>query len=379
MIDWIAQNTIPSSILLLIILASRTPIKNLLGAHISYALWMLPIFILIGPTMVQSMFVEEQWLALTSAIQPQILQNLSLPTIDNNHDWLLIAWVLGLALTASLKAWKMVQFNHHALLNARPIDSKLWQLKTGRVNIAYSDHVQSPCISGLVFPTIYLPSDFESNYSQAQQKLIILHEIQHHKKGDLWLLLVAEIYCCLFWFNPLAHFSKRFFIADQELACDRQVLKDASQQTRLDYGQALHQGLLTQLSPMALSFFTVKHERFIMLNKHQNNTTKTVIGFSLMALLTFTASVFSHDNNINNATAPEVSFNFTDIPLPIVIQMIADATEQDERFINSELLEGKVITTKADHANVFEVLDDILNEQGLKVSRTETVWTFSNL
>ncbi len=377
MIEWIAQNTLPSSILLLIILASRTPIKNFFGAHISYALWLLPIFILIGPSMIQSMFVEEQWLALTSAIQPQILQKLSQPTIDNNHDWLLFIWIIGAVLTASLKAWKMVQFNHHALLNARPIDLKHWQLKTGRVNIAYSDHVQSPCISGLVFPTIYLPIDFEANYSHAQQKLIIQHEIQHHKKGDLWFLLAAEIYCCLFWFNPLTHFSKRFFIADQELACDRQVLKDASQQTRLDYGQALHQGLLTQLSPMALSFFNVKHQRFTMLNKHKSNSTQTLTGISLILFLACSTLVFAH--NSKDSKNYIITLNFHDIPLLSVVQLIADSSDKNADLINSHLLNDKNIDISETQVDAYTILSKILNEEGLKVERSESQWIFSEL
>lgn len=379
MIDWMVQVTLPSSFILLLILLIRKPIKNTLGAHISYGLWLLPVMVLFGPQIAQLFLAKEQWLLITENIQPQIMHNLPQASFSSHFDWLLMAWLIGFVLIACLKAWRIKQFTHHALLNATPVDSQKWGLNTGRVDLTYSEFVQSPCISGLIFPTIYLPKNFQNNFNKTQQRLIIQHELAHHKKGDLWLLLMAEIYCCVFWFNPLVQFSKRFFIADQELACDRQVLKQASQQTRLDYGQALHQGLKVNSSPMALSFFTIKHERFIMLNKHQNNTTKTIIGFTLLALLTCTASVFSNDITQNESANPEVSFEFNDIPLPIIVQMIADSTEIEETFVNDKLLDGKLVTAKAKHANSYEVLDEILTDQGLKVERENHVWTFSEL
>ncbi|WP_154221969.1 M56 family metallopeptidase [Marinicella rhabdoformis] len=379
MSDWLLQNTLTLSVTLMLILFLRLPLRKYLGAHISYALWLLPLMVLALPSLLKYTLAEEQWLSVTTSFQPQLIQGLPQATLNPQYDWLLAVWLIGFLITAVLKIVRMIRFNHHALLNAQYLNPEIWQLETGRVNITQSKHIKTPCISGLLFPTIYLPTGFDSDYSHAQQRLIIQHELQHHKNGDLWFLMLAEIYCSVFWFNPLTHIVKPYFIVDQELACDRQVLKEACQQTRLDYAQALHQGLVTQLSPMSLSFFTVKHVRFIMLNKHQNNTTKTVIGFTLMVLLTFTASVFSQRAIVNEDSGQKVSFNFNESALPMVIRLIADATEVEETFVNEDLLAGKYVTKEVRNTNVFKALDDILADQDLQVSRTDKVWTFSSL
>ena len=47
MIDWLYQSTLDISIIIVLILIIRNPVRRLLGAHISYWLWALPLLRLI--------------------------------------------------------------------------------------------------------------------------------------------------------------------------------------------------------------------------------------------------------------------------------------------------------------------------------------------
>ena len=81
----------------------------------------------------------------------------------------------------------------------------------------------SPVAAGLLRPTIYLPESAQE-WDRDTLRCVLLHELGHHQRRDLWTALAARFACVLHWFNPLAWLLRRQLLAQCEFACDARVL-----------------------------------------------------------------------------------------------------------------------------------------------------------
>ena len=76
-------------------------------------------------------------------------------------------------------------------------------------------------------------------YGKRERRLVLEHELAHHRSGDLVANLFAFVLLCLQWFNPLAWMAHAAFRFDQEAACDARVLDKAAAADRASYGRAI--------------------------------------------------------------------------------------------------------------------------------------------
>ncbi|NVK89199.1 MAG: TonB family protein [Gammaproteobacteria bacterium] len=93
----------------------------------------------------------------------------------------------------------------------------------------------SPAIFGVIKPTLWLPQDFENNYSTKQKKLILLHEVTHWQSRDPWFNILASIIFLIAWWNPLCWLALKHYQRDQELACDEKVCHQLPREEYSDY------------------------------------------------------------------------------------------------------------------------------------------------
>lgn len=80
----------------------------------------------------------------------------------------------------------------------------------------------SPAITGLKKPILILPDI--RRLTEQELKYVCAHEIMHYTKHDLWLLLLADIVCCIHWWNPLVYLMRRRFSLIMEISNDQDVL-----------------------------------------------------------------------------------------------------------------------------------------------------------
>lgn len=104
-----------------------------------------------------------------------------------------------------------------------------------RVYMAYG--LTSPCIFGLIRPSIYLtPAALEND---ERLDMVLLHEETHYRRGDhIWALLRCVLLCA-YWFDPFVWLAAYLSRRDCELACDESCVKQLGSERRLDYGRAL--------------------------------------------------------------------------------------------------------------------------------------------
>jgi hypothetical protein len=96
-----------------------------------------------------------------------------------------------------------------------------------------------PFLYGVLRPRIMLPHDYTEHYTEAELRLILLHELQHWRSKDNLLQLAASLLRIPHWFNPLVHLAAIRLRDDLELRCDQRVLSRLKHADKLAYGRLL--------------------------------------------------------------------------------------------------------------------------------------------
>ncbi|MFD1775709.1 M56 family metallopeptidase [Paenibacillus rhizophilus] len=108
-----------------------------------------------------------------------------------------------------------------------------------RIYAYETSHLRSPCLHGLWRPKIYLPEDIGTIADSNQLTHILMHELIHYKRKDLWINSLWALSVGIHWYNPLVWLSVRKMKADQEVACDASVLETLGEREALSYGMTL--------------------------------------------------------------------------------------------------------------------------------------------
>lgn len=104
------------------------------------------------------------------------------------------------------------------------------------VELCVNPLVSSPLLMGFFRPCIVLPS---ADVSPTDFQYIVLHELTHYKRGDMFYKWLAQATVCLHWFNPLVHLMSREITRDCEFSCDEAVLAKTGDGSAQEYGKTL--------------------------------------------------------------------------------------------------------------------------------------------
>lgn len=104
------------------------------------------------------------------------------------------------------------------------------------VELCVNPLVSSPLLIGKLHPCIVLPT---MHVSEKDFRYIILHELTHYKRMDLFYKWLVQITVCLHWFNPLVHLMSREITRACEFSCDEAVLAKIGCGSAQDYGKTL--------------------------------------------------------------------------------------------------------------------------------------------
>jgi beta-lactamase regulating signal transducer with metallopeptidase domain len=87
-----------------------------------------------------------------------------------------------------------------------------------------SDEVVRPSVLGFFRPRILLPPGLVEKLTAAELRQVVLHEMEHLRRGDDWTNLLQKVALVLFPLNPVLIWVERRLCAERELACDDHVL-----------------------------------------------------------------------------------------------------------------------------------------------------------
>jgi beta-lactamase regulating signal transducer with metallopeptidase domain len=165
--------------------------------------------------------------------------------------WLIRRWVRRDAVAPDRHITQLFQWSCHRMGFQR------------RIGLAAMPRIATAAVCGWLRPIILVPANLRETHTDDEIRGILLHELAHVKRCDVfwsWLGLAA---CALHWFNPLAWLALRRFHSDRELDCDRMALDYLTVPQRNSYAPALFktlQGPTLATSAALVPFFRHKHE-----------------------------------------------------------------------------------------------------------------------
>ncbi len=108
-----------------------------------------------------------------------------------------------------------------------PVDLAHLQKLAGvrqRVRLCTSPLVSSPAIGGLLRPRLVLPVDVAKTLTPRQLSWVLLHELAHIRRHDLWVEAVQRLVQITQFFNPAVWLANRVINHQREYACDDEAV-----------------------------------------------------------------------------------------------------------------------------------------------------------
>lgn len=279
MIALLLDASLAAGVAILAVLVLRRPLRRLAGARAAYAAWIvvpaatvaacLPA--LPAPAVVEVLDVAGVRAAFAAAT--------SRAAAASPAAWLVWAWFGGALAGAGLLALQQRRF--------------LRRLAARDAGSGDAGENFGPAVVGLWRPRIVLPPDFQSRYTPAEQALVLEHERQHLRRGDLWVQAACALARCLLWFHPLVHLAAARLRFDQELACDTDVLARHPHQRRA-YGEAMLKTELAGFGAPVGCHWQSCHplkERLMMLKQSIPGPARRRLGLALVAALAAAGSL----------------------------------------------------------------------------------------
>ncbi len=341
------EATLASSAAILLVMAVRRPLRRLAGPAVACLAWgVVPLALLAAcvPALPGA--------ALPPSLQPvQALPGMAVAASAGAQavaaeaaGGLVLLWIAGvLAVGLGL------------LARQRAFDRR----------IARGGAPEGPAVVGLWHPRIVLPRDFARRYSALEQALVLEHERQHLRRGDLPALALCAALRALFWFNPLIHLAAARLRQDQELACDAAVLARHPHQRRA-YGEAM---LKTDLAgvgaPVGCHWQSCQSlkERLMMLKQIPPGPGRRRLGLGLVAATAAFVSLASWAGPSGDAPAPPPAYLQKTTDADVLTaptyppQALADKVSGKvmlKVYVQPDGSVGEVIVEKSEPAGVFD-------------------------
>lgn len=106
------------------------------------------------------------------------------------------------------------------------------------IAVRISPNASSPAVCGLLRPVILIPQSLAPRLQPHDLQAVLLHELAHVKRGDLWVNLIQTLLQIVYFYNPLLWLANAMIRRTREQAVDEAVLV-AMGETAPDYPETL--------------------------------------------------------------------------------------------------------------------------------------------
>ena len=276
---WLLDSSLMGSILIVLIILVRLTFKKRLSTHCQYLIWFLLIVRLIIPyapessisifnvflhlniktwpghvigvqTNSQATWSTDSQLPISTTVNDadDYTHRIERSFFDSNENIVLGIWLIG-ALRLTIYTITLTARMRRILKNGAKVtdvgaiglfeECKLaLNIKSTPVLIE-SSVIRSPMAAGTLRPHIILPSGIVTELSQEKLRFIILHELAHLQRKDIYVNWITTLLQIFHWFNPLMWYAFNQMREDRELACDANVLSVLKPDEYKSYGDAI--------------------------------------------------------------------------------------------------------------------------------------------
>ncbi|HZL12657.1 MAG TPA: M56 family metallopeptidase, partial [Verrucomicrobiae bacterium] len=242
-----------SSLLIVILFAADFLFRRKIRASIRYSLWLVVLLKLVLPPTLALPTSPVWWLYKTPAtvqVKPRF-QNFtvtygsqSLPEIPKNltaftppkpkltiSAWLL---VISISFSGALFAWLLIRWWK---ISSEVRRSKISERLTVLANearqfagiksnppVKLTANTMSPAVCGLFRPVILIPQSLAENFSDEQLRAVLLHELIHLRRRDVWVNFLQSLLQIFYWWQPLVWLANARIRRVREEAVDDAVM-----------------------------------------------------------------------------------------------------------------------------------------------------------
>ncbi len=339
---WLLLTSLKAIVVVTLIIIVQTIFRNKLSARWQHALWLLLIVRLIIPFEMSS---SASVFNLTGKMQyqniPKKIDDMDGVKPQNSSSATLAASVRTINIVKqsqtdnkiSLSRWQIIGITWLAVViiifiytivantllwlkirNTKLIDDiRLYQILDKckkRLNVKIDVRINSidgfntPFWYGLFSPIILFPKQLLHSLGDDELEHIFMHELAHHKQGDLPLAFLTTVLQILHWFNPviwLAFFKMR---ADRENACDELALARLGEDQSKKYGTTIislidiasHRRFMPVAVGLADTKFNLKRRIAMIANYSKKSIWWTVVSVMLISTLALFALTGATEN-----------------------------------------------------------------------------------
>ncbi len=217
---------------------------------------------------------------------------------DTWSTWLLTTWIAGLALglVGELLAGMRIR---HICEHASPVPPAVHReaqhiaAQLGcrmPLSIRQTERLASPCVVGVLRPTILLPSADCRGGAPSELRAILAHEITHLRGSDLAWNNVLRLSARLLWFHPLMWYARGAHASACDAVCDAcaaELVGDVAAYGRTLARVALRVAGVSSVAGLAMARRSTVRRRIEALHHrlHTARLTRTPVAIAIVASL----------------------------------------------------------------------------------------------
>ncbi len=148
-----------------------------------------------------------------------------------NAAWLLAASVVissVLLLWLLVRWWQITRLVRRAGTSERLVviadNAQQFIGLNSKVRVMLTTNSMSPAVCGLFRPVILIPQSLAENFSDEQMRAVLLHELIHLRRRDVWVNFVQALLQIVYWWHPLVWLANARIRQVREEAVDDAVM-----------------------------------------------------------------------------------------------------------------------------------------------------------
>lgn len=233
-----------------------------------------------------------------SAVNTKLLRQTTINALKDVSpgitDIMCYMWLAGLILLLGINIIRYLIFlrqirNNSVIIPCHGVgENKIVTRKTSMID--------APLMVGIFRPLLLLP---DMEMSEENLKYILLHELTHYRRHDLWYKWLAMLVNTVHWFNPFAYIVLRQIDQECEISCDLSVTATMDEKEQKGYMNTILALVLqtrtnTKLLTTAMANNKNQIQRRFSMIKNATKKSKITILFSVItACMILGTSVFA--------------------------------------------------------------------------------------
>ena len=151
-----------------------------------------------------------------------------------------LGWLAGVLVLSALLIQR-VWFVKALVAQSKPAKGRLldtlnecrWQIGIRKtIELRLSDNMASPAVCGLFKPMILMPTTLLEKLSLEKLKAVLIHELAHIKRRDVWVNLMQTVLQIVYFYNPFVWLANAMVRRVREQAVDEMVLVTLRQEAK---------------------------------------------------------------------------------------------------------------------------------------------------